>query len=672
MQFLFPTFLWALLALAIPIIIHLFHFRRFKKVYFTNVHLLKEIKEETSAKSRLKSLLVLLSRLLALAMLVFAFAQPIISHNQIENKGPKVVSVFVDNSFSMQAAKDQVALLVRAKDQAMEIIKSYKESDEYVVLTHDLEAKHQRVVDQKTALNFISEINVTPEVHQLEDIVNVSTRITDRDADQEKLIYLLSDFQNNISSFENAIDTTLQVNLVPIQSLQENNIAITDAYFEAPVAMNNVTNPLIVEFQNNGDRSQDIQFRMMYKGQNRPQGIVQIPANSSVTDTIQLAISETGWHDIELIIEDYPIQFDDKLFLSFEIKQKVSILNIYDDRPNRYLESAFSSIDYYELNQYNKSNIQYNNFNAQDLIILDDLTQLSSGLTAELNKYVNNGGNLLIFPSAKANVDSYNQLLGVLNADRLGSFKEEEAIVSDINTREFTFNDVYETRKRNLRLPTIQSSYTLLKNQRADKDWLLRFRNGENFLTKSKSDKGNVYLSVAPLDEKQNNLVVNAEVFIPMLYKMALSSGVKKPLYYTIGKDDLIEFKRLETLESGNYTITGIEEFIPSVIQDNNSSMLDIRDQVSKAGTYALQLKDQVISKLAFNYDRIESDVRHGDMDLIVQSMGGNVAVLGDVAMADLSNYINEKNNGISLWRWCLILALLFLLIETALLRFWK
>ena len=68
MQLLYPAFLLALAALAIPIIIHLFHFRRFKKVYFTNVRFLKEVKEETSNRSRLRNLLVLLMRLLALPL----------------------------------------------------------------------------------------------------------------------------------------------------------------------------------------------------------------------------------------------------------------------------------------------------------------------------------------------------------------------------------------------------------------------------------------------------------------------------------------------------------------------------------------------------------------------------------------------------------------------------
>ena len=115
MQFVHPAFLWALAALAIPIIIHLFYFRRFKKVYFTNVRFLKEVKEETSARRRLRNLLVLLARLLALAALVLAFAQPFIPQDTEVKKGTKAVSIYVDNSFSMNALSQDVPLLEKAK-----------------------------------------------------------------------------------------------------------------------------------------------------------------------------------------------------------------------------------------------------------------------------------------------------------------------------------------------------------------------------------------------------------------------------------------------------------------------------------------------------------------------------------------------------------------------------
>ena len=59
MQFVHPSFLWALGLLAIPIIIHLFKFRRFKTVYFSNVAFLKQIQQESTNRNKLKHLLVL-------------------------------------------------------------------------------------------------------------------------------------------------------------------------------------------------------------------------------------------------------------------------------------------------------------------------------------------------------------------------------------------------------------------------------------------------------------------------------------------------------------------------------------------------------------------------------------------------------------------------------------
>src|SRR3954469_9249095 len=104
MHFIYPGFLVALAALSIPVIIHLFNFRRFRKIYFTNVRFLKEIKQDTKSRSRLKHLLVLFSRLLALTFLVLAFAQPFLPAKTNSAIGQsRRISVYIDNSFSMDA-----------------------------------------------------------------------------------------------------------------------------------------------------------------------------------------------------------------------------------------------------------------------------------------------------------------------------------------------------------------------------------------------------------------------------------------------------------------------------------------------------------------------------------------------------------------------------------------
>ena len=83
MNFLYPNFLWAISLIAIPIAIHLFNFRKYKKVYFSDISLLKNVNTQTKKQSKLKHILVLISRILALTCLVFAFSYP---YKSFQNK----------------------------------------------------------------------------------------------------------------------------------------------------------------------------------------------------------------------------------------------------------------------------------------------------------------------------------------------------------------------------------------------------------------------------------------------------------------------------------------------------------------------------------------------------------------------------------------------------------
>ena len=134
MKFAYPEFLYALFAIAIPIIIHLFNFRKFKKIYFSNVEFLKEVQQETQSKSQLKHLLILLSRILAIAFLVLAFAQPFIpvSDTDIADQN-NVVGIYIDNSFSMETIGENGSLLNEAKNKAIEVVNSYRATDKFIL-----------------------------------------------------------------------------------------------------------------------------------------------------------------------------------------------------------------------------------------------------------------------------------------------------------------------------------------------------------------------------------------------------------------------------------------------------------------------------------------------------------------------------------------------------------
>ena len=142
MSFVYPQFLWGLLALSIPVIIHLFNFRRTRRVYFSNTAFLKNVKEATTSKLKVKHLLVLLARLLFIAFLVFTFAQPFLPGEAGEDTSAnKLVYLYLDNSLSMES---ELASGVRSIDQGASVVEEittqYSRNTQYKLLTNQFDA----------------------------------------------------------------------------------------------------------------------------------------------------------------------------------------------------------------------------------------------------------------------------------------------------------------------------------------------------------------------------------------------------------------------------------------------------------------------------------------------------------------------------------------------------
>ncbi|MEM6878659.1 MAG: BatA domain-containing protein, partial [Bacteroidota bacterium] len=434
MQFLYPTFLWALAALAIPVIIHLFYFRRFRKVYFSNVSFLKEVKEETSARSRLRNLLVLLMRLLAIACLVFAFAQPFIPAEQEVARGRKAVSIYVDNSFSMQAESDQLPLLEMAKRRAKDIVRAYGVEDRFQLLSNDFSGKQQRLYGQEEVIDLIEELEIGPQTRLLSSVLARQEAALNLDNIPNKIAYQLSDFQRTVSDLNDDVDSTLQLNLVPLRAVRESNIAIDSVWFEAPVPLLNQNNSLLVRVRNYSDEAQeDLRLSLSYQGQTKPVGQLSIPARDYVLDTVNLNITEAGLGRAELRITDYPVEFDDSYLISFRTSEVLSVLNIHSGIVDRRLAAALNGISVFAPDFLSAQQIDYGRLNEYQLIVLTDLTQISSGLANELKQYMENGGNVLLFPPQIADVQSYSSFLSSLPADRLANFEETRREVSSLN-----------------------------------------------------------------------------------------------------------------------------------------------------------------------------------------------------------------------------------------------
>ena len=668
MQFLFPTFLWALGLLAIPVIIHLFYFRRFKKVSFTNVRLLKEIKEETASRNKLKDIIILITRLLALALLIAAFAQPFIPTSDEVKQGNNAVSIFVDNSFSMSALNDQTPILDIAKERARQILNAYNNSDNFQILTHDFEGRHQRLVSQEDALSLIDEIEISPAVQKLPSIFNRQQQILQKE-DANKISYIISDFQKSTVENTTSVDTSLEVNFVQIQSVKENNVAIDSVWIEAGVAFQSQSNRLLVKIQNYGEETvENVRLSIVFNGQEKPEGRLTIPGRSTITDTIVMSIFEPGWQIAEIKISDYPIQFDDSFWISFYVDEVLDILVINDGTTNRYLKALFEGLPSFNIKNSTPNTINYGGLGIYKLIIIHDLPTMSSGMQSALSNYIENGGKLLFFPDQDSDISNINNFLTANKVNEIGEFSGEERKVSRINTDEFIFNDVFLNSNRNLSLPVANGSYKVTGYQSRPEEKLLVFRDGGSFLGKYQKGNGLLYLCSSPLNSDLNNLVLKAEIFVPMIYKMAIAQPLTQPISYTIGANDPVEVKKSITGRDVVFKVTGATEFIPSQLNLGPRVILNDNDQIKEAGIYQLQAEQRLIKTMAYNYNRRESDLEISNL----QGLNFPFNLIDNNLSADFTTLIAEKDRGIILWKWCLIFSLVFFAVESLLLRLWK
>lgn len=683
MSFVFPGFLVAFAALAVPILIHLFNFRRFKKVFFTNVRFLKEIKQDTRSRSRLKHLLILISRLLAVSFLVLAFAQPYLpSANHIIRGESRVVSVFVDNSFSMDAVGSNGRLFDQAKTRAREIAEAYKPSDRFQLLTNDFEGKQQYLVNREEFLRELDGITLSPATRHLSEVITRQTDAMSNTGNATRFCYILSDFQKSFTDPGNIhTDSNEFIRLIPLQSNLRQNLYIDTAFITVPYVMPGAPVDVIVKVRNDGtEEAENIPLKLTINGIQKGLSSLTISGNSSSESKLSFTLTDPGWQSAEVSISDFPITFDDTYFLSFHIRTGIQILSIENQNSQPYFGALFGKDPYFTFKSVPVLQVPYSVFPSQQLIILDEPDQLSSGLIQELKNYVSKGGALFIIPSGNADLLSYNELLGSLHCNTLNPKVESNEKVEVIESGNSLFNGVFEPGKplpENIDLPVVNKYYPISKNTFSSEEVLLKLQSGHTFLSVTSFDQGKVYLLASPVDPEYSNFARHA-LFVPVFLKAALqgASSLQAPL--VIGRDQ--DFSFTDTVIAGD-NIFHLEnkglnfDIIPETRVINDHAVLSVHNQVTQPGNYLLKANGKVHAVVSFNYDRSESQLscyNAGEIsELLATGQHDHIAVINGTDKA-IGHSIASMNEGTSLWKYCIIIALLFLAVEVLLVRFLK
>lgn len=672
MNFVFPFFLFALFALAIPIIIHLFYFRKYKKVYFSDIRFLKQVQEEKSTIDKLKKRLILATRLLALLFLILAFAQPFIGSNKNKlNQGTSAVCVYVDNSYSMGLKKGGEQVLSIAKIKAKEIANAFNTGDKFSLLTNDLEGTHQRWMQKQDFLDAIDKIELSPNIKTIDEISKKEATLFQSLNAKNKLGFFISDFQKNMIS--KSEDTTFIAHFLNIQSETEKNLFVDTCWFEQPLFTINTNNKLLVRIKNAGNTAAEkVRISVKINGVVKAIDDVSIAPENSITDSFNIKATQAGWQKAEITFNDYPITFDDHFYFAYKVAQNEKVLSIDDAETPNNIASIFTNDVHFSFDKINKGQLDYSSFKNYSLIILNQLTDISSGIASSLKEYIDNGGNIYIIPSVNADINSYNSFLSNNNAGSFGALQVKNGEVTKINLQEELFKSVFNNLPKNVETPKIKKLYPILSNTNNNEREILSTNIGSPLVTKFDAGNGFIYVQAVPLSADFSDIQANA-IFAPMIYNSAVYKKNKQALYYTIGKDNLIELKNSNTNGESVYKLSnGKNEFIPENRSVGNSVLLRVNNTLESDGHYSINSNNNELGIAAFNFDRTESNLKFASKDEIATTFNQKNQLILDNTKANLSAEVKQIKDGVLLWKICVILSLLFLLIEILLIRFWK
>lgn len=649
-------FLWALTALSIPIIIHLFNFRKTTRIYFSTIKFLKQVQQETSQKRKLKQYLVLASRLLFLFFLVLAFAQPFLPATE-QTASQRTIQIYLDNSYSMSVPVEEK---IRALDVGIsyinELVKLFPPETRYKLLTNDFAPFSNSYKTGGEITDLLAQVRLSPVSRSFQDIT--------KRMDDSGTLFWISDFQKSTFGPEPELDSTLQVRLIPISSGQLSNVFVDSIYLENPYVIGGEKNTLKLRLRNNGNRTlEGLVTRLSINGNQAATASITLQPNSSAETSFDLAGNLHGYNEAELSFSDFPVSFDNQFFFALNYSGKLRIIEIKPESKSTYIEKVFGNKELFDFRSFAASNIDYGILEQADLVIVNGLNRIDPSLNSALIDYKSNYGSLLFISGLQPDIDSYKRLLGINQLNKV-----EKLELAELDRPDFQnplFENVFEDQAVALSMPRAIK----LLDWGADRTAILRFKNGQPFLSRY----GNMFVMATSLSNESTDFYNNA-LFVPVMYRIA-ATGKKierKPYYYL--NTTLVKIPTDSLFGEEPAKLIGAGEMIPTQRKLRDHLLIEIPRFSVSPGFYKVLHKNDTLDVVAFNLDKRESILNQFSGEEVKTALGGGkqISIFEATDIQTFSNEIKERYLGTPLWKYALILALIFLLAEVLLIRFLK
>ncbi|TAF77760.1 MAG: hypothetical protein EAZ53_01670 [Bacteroidetes bacterium] len=676
MTFASPLFLYGLFALFVPIIIHLFDLQKPKKVFFSNVNILKSVNQQTVSTRKLKNILILLMRLLFVLFIVLAFAQPFIKTGNEKNTS-SVISVFVDNSLSMNSSNGSSTPLNESLLQLEKMASSLQLNTKYYFLDNNFQSKDNFQLSKDRFKDRLTETKPTSTVRNFEDIykkINLTKGLTSEN--ERNTMLLFSDFQKSTigNLLKTNFDSTQKIILIPMQNSDVSNVFIDTIWVENLFNTENTKNTLHFVIKNSGKKKINPNIKFFIDEAQNANTSISLEANEKKEILFDFITKDRNAKKCKLKIENDVIAFDNEYFFMLNASPLIRILSIGREN-NTYINSVYQSEKIFQYQENKLGSLSAKDLGKSNLCIVNGFDKLNQSEQNQLLEFAEKGGNLVFFPTNNINQTDLENVLKKFKIENNLLITNSLAIENKTNlqfpdTKNPLFESVFEKIDKSTTMPYV---FPVFKAENKN-TVLLSTANELPFLTKKTISKGNIYLFSVPIETQYSNFFIHS-IFVPTMYKIAfLSNNSSQKMAYVAGEKN-IKLPFVLPNNDQKIKITSNKfSYIPEQILQADGLVFKMPNLSVDAGYYGIKWNDSTLTTIAINPSKAESVLEFyskNELSSIFEN-NKNIEIIDNEANVTIGDYMKNQSQGIALWKYFVILALVSLLAETLLIRYLK
>ena len=676
MTFLSPSILWGMLAITIPIIIHLISLRHTRDTEFSTLRFIKSLKHETIRRLRIKQWLLVLLRTIAILCLILMFSRPLMTGTLTSKLGGYIESravIIVDNSASMAVHTGDGTLLDRAKSSLPAILKGLEgETTVELYQTNPprklFSGSHEEGRSIMTGVKGIVQTNMTDNLWTMIDSVLQMVEASEPNRE----CFIISDFQSAPSFAIDSLNPNSDWKYYCIlQPKVENNISISEVSVLSQIKLPNHLVKLNTRVGNGGvTDKRNIPVELYLNDERVGQIVSQFEPSKFKDFMFQVYPGKTGIINGKIVIPDDDFPMDNFRNFDLVIPNQIAVKVIGQSMEELFLlDLALSAItgetELLLIDRDLSDDVERLFLSDIDILLLHNPTNLSNSAIEDLQRFLMNGGGLIWFvgndlnqtdPVAWPSLLKLPELIKTRHLDGESFFS---TLIVDENHSLFTDLNI---NNMNEELPQV-FGYNEVRLQ-MNHTPLIKLNNGHPLLIESKAFGSSGFVFTSPLNLGWNDLSVKG-LLVPLLHRMLILLGTKEfnvqPLL--VGQDKIIDIKG-DNINAEWVLMTPMENEIKLIPDYTNEKLLIT--QTSELGSYHVFADGNLFSSFSTVLSPHELPSIRIEGEKLTESLGVEQARIIQHTQ-HLESELKEIRYGRSIWRLLLFIALSCLVIESIL-----